>query len=146
MRNVPNLPHGDFYYITRYLSTRKKITSAPTTVFSLLGFERVRGTSGEEESRRFLGKHFYAITGIRAWILSKRLQLQEITRAPSLSPVTAALSPVHSFSRALESEKLRPSAIRPEFSSRCSQRAAISGVNGNVYVNKRTNVIDIRRR
>lgn len=38
-----------------------------------------RGTR-DEISGRFLGKHFYAITGIRDWILSKRLQLQEIAR------------------------------------------------------------------
>lgn len=49
--------------------------STPMTTF----FLGSRGTR-DERSGRFLGKHFYAITGIRDWILSKRLQLQEIAR------------------------------------------------------------------
>lgn len=55
--------------------------------------EYTRGLAGplergarNERNGRFLGKHFYAITGIRDWILSKRLQLQEITRTTHLVP------------------------------------------------------------
>lgn len=55
-------------------ATLGEIMSAPMIPFSL-DSGRMR-----ERSRRLLSKHFYAITGIRDWILSKRLQLQEITR------------------------------------------------------------------
>lgn len=58
--------------------------SAPMIPFSL-DSRRTR-----ERSRRLLSKHFYAITGIRDWILSKRLQLQEITR---VSPYAIRATP-----------------------------------------------------
>lgn len=61
--------------------------SAPMTLFSLDSRR-----AHYERSRRLLGKHFYAITGIRDWILSKRLQLQEITRVSPYSILSFFLS------------------------------------------------------